>query len=69
MELVGDSVLKYVVTAYLYLDPKYKDETLLTKQRSRYIKNDTLIEIFKSFDIKILNTKIHFKTVRNPIAK
>nr|QZA51931.1 dicer-like 3/4 [Paramecium bursaria] len=69
LELVGDSVLKYIVTAFLYLDPKFKDETLLSKQRSRYIKNNALIEIFKKSDIRILNTKIHFKTVRNPIAK
>ncbi|CAD8073701.1 unnamed protein product [Paramecium sonneborni] len=69
LELLGDSVLKYVVTVDIFKHYELLDEGEMTTLRSRLIMNTYLAQLFEQLGLEhyIINQDLHFKQIRNPL--
>nr|CDL68757.1 Dicer-like protein [Paramecium biaurelia] len=70
LELLGDSVLKYVVTVDIFKQYELLDEGEMTSLRSRLIMNTFLAQLFEQLGLEhyIINQDLHFKQIRNPLV-
>ncbi|CAD8078744.1 unnamed protein product [Paramecium sonneborni] len=70
LELLGDSVLKYVVTVDIFKQFENLDEGEMTSLRSRLIMNTYLAQLFEQLGLEqyIINQDLHFKQIRNPLV-
>nr|CDL68751.1 Dicer-like protein [Paramecium caudatum] len=70
LELLGDAVLKYVVTVELFNNYELLDEGEMTSLRSRIIMNTFLASLFQQLGLQnyIINQDLHFKQIRNPLV-
>ncbi|CAD8171801.1 unnamed protein product [Paramecium pentaurelia] len=69
LELLGDSILKYVVTVDIFKQYELLDEGEMTSLRSRLIMNSFLAQLFEQLGLEqyIINQDLHFKQIRNPL--
>lgn len=64
LELLGDSVLKYVVSCSLYLKYPNKDEGQLSRQRQSIISNSNLHRLATDRKLQVyIHTYIHVSNV------
>ncbi|CAK77447.1 unnamed protein product (macronuclear) [Paramecium tetraurelia] len=70
LEVLGDSVLKYVITADIFKQYKLLDEGEMTSLRSRLIMNTFLAQLFEQLGLEqfIINQDLHFKQIKNPLV-
>ncbi|CAD8188300.1 unnamed protein product [Paramecium octaurelia] len=65
LEMLGDVVIKYLTSAMLFEDPKYKTENTLSSARVRLITNKHLSSIYGHLKLNIMNFKINSKKLLN----
>nr|CDL68752.1 Dicer-like protein [Paramecium caudatum] len=65
LEVLGDSVIKYIVSAMLFEDPKNTTESQLSSLRIKLITNKHLSQVYQTLQIHTMNSKIHYKKIRN----
>ena len=52
LEFLGDSVLNFIITNYLWNNAPDLNEGQLSKQRSQLVKEETLVSVAKTLDLK-----------------
>lgn len=63
--MLGDVVIKYLTSAMLFEDPKYKTENVLSSARVRLITNKHLSVIYGQLKLNTMNFKINSKKFLN----
>nr|CDL68755.1 Dicer-like protein [Paramecium multimicronucleatum] len=65
LEVLGDSVIKYLTSAMLFENPQHKNESILSHLRIKFITNNHLSNLYEPLQIHTMNGKIHYKKIRN----
>nr|CDL68759.1 Dicer-like protein [Paramecium biaurelia] len=65
LEMLGDVVIKYLTSAMLFEDPKYKTENVLSSARVCLITNKHLSVIYGQLKLNTMNFKINSKKFLN----
>ncbi|CAD8103962.1 unnamed protein product [Paramecium sonneborni] len=65
LEMLGDVVIKYLTSAMLFEETKYKTENVLTSARVRLITNKYLSGIYSKLKLNTMNFKINSKKFLN----
>nr|CDL68762.1 Dicer-like protein [Paramecium sexaurelia] len=65
LEMLGDSVIKYLTSAMLFEDSGLNNESLLSSLRIKLITNKHLSDVYIPLQIRSMNAKIHYKKIRN----
>ncbi|CAD8184914.1 unnamed protein product [Paramecium octaurelia] len=65
LEMLGDSVIKYLTSAMLFEDKGLNNESLLSSLRIKLITNKHLSDVYSILQMRTMNSKIHYKKVRN----
>nr|CDL68758.1 Dicer-like protein [Paramecium biaurelia] len=65
LEMLGDSVIKFLTSAMLFEDRCLNNESLLSSLRIKLITNKHLSDVYIPLQIRTMNAKIHYKKVRN----
>ncbi|CAD8101693.1 unnamed protein product [Paramecium sonneborni] len=65
LEMLGDSVIKYLTSAMLFEETFLNNESLLSSLRIKLITNKHLSDVYIPLQIRSMNSKIHYKKIRN----